>query len=93
MSLLASTLGYVRLARPARFRAAWEQQASLRLRDGDTAVLAEYDRQGRVIGGEPEQVTAAASAAYVALSADGTDVPADGRRPCAAPRTVPPHPR
>jgi hypothetical protein len=74
MSLLASTLGYVRLARPARFRAAWEQQASLRLRDGDIAVLAEYDRQGRVIGGEPEQVTAASSAAYVALSADGTDV-------------------
>ena len=74
MSLLASTLGYVRLARPARFRAAWEQQASLRLRDGDTAVLAEYDRHGRVIGGDPEQMTDAAAAAYVALSSDGTDV-------------------
>jgi hypothetical protein len=74
VSLLASTLGYVRLAQPARFRAAWEQQASLRLRDGDTAVLAEYDRHGRVIGGEPERVMDAAAAAYVALSADGTDV-------------------
>ncbi len=74
MSLLASTLGYTRLAHPARFRAAWEQQASLRLRDGDTAVLAEYDCHGRVIGGEPEQMTDAAAAAYVALAADGTDV-------------------
>ncbi len=96
MSLLAGTLGYVRLARPARFRAAWEQQASLRLRDGDTAVLAEYDRQGRVIGGEPEQMMDAAAAAYVALSR-GTDVnlayvfttfpkradPAPGLRPAA----------
>ena len=74
MSLLASTLGYVRLARPARFRAAWEQQASLRLRDGDTAVLSDYDQQGRIIGGEPEQMTDAAAAAYVALAAGGTDV-------------------
>jgi hypothetical protein len=74
MSLLARTLGYARLARPARFRAAWEQQASLRLRDGDTAVLAEYDRHARVIGGEPEQMMDAAAAAYVTLAADGTDV-------------------
>ena len=74
MSLLAGTFGYARLARPARFRAAWEQQASLRLRDGDTAVLAEYDRHGRVIGGDPEQMMNAAAAAYVALTADGTDV-------------------
>ena len=74
MSLLASTLGYARLTQPARFRAAWEQQASLRLRDGYTAVLAEYDRHGRVIGGEPEQMMDAAAAAYVVLSADGTDV-------------------
>jgi len=40
MSLLAGALGYARLAEPARFRAAWEQAASLRLRDGDPAVLA-----------------------------------------------------
>jgi hypothetical protein len=37
-------------------------------------VLAEYDRHGRVIGGEPEQMMDAAAAAYVALAADGTDV-------------------
>ena len=37
-------------------------------------MLAEWDRHGRVISGEPEQMMDAAAAAYVALSADGTDV-------------------
>ena len=73
MSMLADALGYARLAEPTRFRAAWEQQASLRLRDGDTTVLADYDQHGRVLGGEPEQMMDAAVAAYVALAADGTD--------------------
>ena len=73
MSLLADALGYVRLAEPTRFRAAWEQAASLRLHDGDTTVLAEYDQHGRIMGGEPEQMIDAAAAAYVALTADGTD--------------------
>jgi conjugative relaxase-like TrwC/TraI family protein len=73
MSLLADTLGYARLAEPARFRAAWEQAASLRLHDGDTTVLADYDQHARIHGGDPEQMTDAAATAYVALSADGTD--------------------
>ena len=73
MSLLAGALGYARLAEPARFRAAWEQAASLRLRDGDTTVLAEYDQHGRIHGGDPEQMMDAAAAAYTALTADGTD--------------------
>ena len=73
MSLLAGALGYVRLAEPTRFRAAWEQAASLRLRDGDSTVLADYDQHGRILGGDPEQMMDAAAAAYVALSADGTD--------------------
>ena len=49
------------------------RQASLRLRDGDTSVLAEYDQHGRIIGGDPEQMMDAAAAAYVALTAGGTD--------------------
>jgi conjugative relaxase-like TrwC/TraI family protein len=73
MSLLAQTLGYARLAEPVRFRSQWERQASLRLRDGDTSVLAEYDQHGRIIGGAPEQIMDAAAAAYVALTAGGTD--------------------
>jgi conjugative relaxase-like TrwC/TraI family protein len=74
MSLLADALGYVRLAEPVRFRNEWEQQASLRLHDGDTTVLAEYDQHGRIAGGDPEQMMDAAAAAYVALAADSTDV-------------------
>lgn len=31
-----------------RFRAPWEREASLRLRDGDTSVVAEYDAHGRI---------------------------------------------
>ena len=73
MSLLAGALGYARLTEPVRFRAPWEQAASLRLRDGDTTVLAEYDQHGRIIGGDPEQMMDAAAAAYVALTSDGTD--------------------
>ena len=73
MSLLAGALGYVRLAEPARFRAAWEQAASLRLRVGDTTVLAEYDQHARITGGDPEQMMDAAVAAYLALTLDGTD--------------------
>jgi hypothetical protein len=73
MSLLAARLGYAQLAEPVRFRHAWEQAASLRLRDGDASVLAEYDQHGRIIGGGPEQTMDAAAAAYVALTAGGTD--------------------
>ena len=74
MSLLAAALGYARLAEPVRFRHAWEQAASLRLRDGDTTILAEYDQHARIIGGDPEQMMDAAAAAYVALTVGGTDV-------------------
>jgi conjugative relaxase-like TrwC/TraI family protein len=51
MSLLADRLGYVRLAEPVRFQSGWEQAASLRLRDGDTTVLADYDQHARIAGG------------------------------------------
>ena len=73
MSLLATRLGYARVAEPVRFRHQWEQAASLRLRAGDTTVLAEYDQHARILGGDPEQVMDAAAAAYVALTASGTD--------------------
>jgi conjugative relaxase-like TrwC/TraI family protein len=74
LSLLAEALGFVQLAEPVRFRAGWEQAASLRLRDGDTSVLAEYDQHARNTGGEPEQMMDAAAAHYLALALDGTDV-------------------
>jgi conjugative relaxase-like TrwC/TraI family protein len=73
MSLLAGRLGYVRLAEPVRFRAAWERAASLRLRDGDATVAEEYDRHARITGGDPELMTETAAADYTALAANGTD--------------------
>jgi hypothetical protein len=73
MSLLADMLGYVKLTNPVRFRSAWERHASLRLRDGDTTVLAEYDQHGRISGGDPEQMLDAAAVTYVALTVNGTD--------------------
>jgi hypothetical protein len=36
-------------------------------------VLAEYDQHARILGGDPEQMMDAAAAAYVALTASGTD--------------------
>jgi hypothetical protein len=73
MALLADRLGYARLLEPVRFRAPWEQAASLRLRDGDTTVLTEYDEHARITGGAPEQMMDNAAAAYVALTIEGTD--------------------
>jgi conjugative relaxase-like TrwC/TraI family protein len=74
LGLLAATLGFVQLTEPTRFRAAWEQAASLRLRVGDTTVLADYDQHARIRGGDPEQMMDAAAADYLALTLDGTDV-------------------
>jgi hypothetical protein len=73
MSLLARRLGYGRLTEPVRFREPWERAASLRLRDGDAGVLADYDEHARIIGGDPERMMDAAATAFVALTAAGTD--------------------
>ncbi len=73
MSLLADRLGYVRLAEPVRFRAAWERAASLRLRDGDATVAEEYDQHARITGGDPELMTETAAADYTTLASNGTD--------------------
>ena len=40
----------MRLAEPVRFRAGWEQAASLRLRAGDVSVLGEYHQHARIHG-------------------------------------------
>ena len=48
--------GAIELDRVHRFRHQWERSASLRLRDGDPAVLTEYHRQGRLHGGTHQQM-------------------------------------
>jgi hypothetical protein len=46
------------LAEVRRFTQPWEGPASLRLRDGDTTVLAEYDRRGRITSGHRDDLAA-----------------------------------
>ena len=74
MTLLADRLGYVQLAEPVRFTAAWERAASLRLRSGDATVLDEYDQHGRIRGAPPEAAMDQAVRAYVASYLEGRDV-------------------
>jgi AAA domain len=74
LCMLADALGFVQLAEPVRFRAGWEQAASLRLRAGDTTVLAEYDQHARITGGDPEQMMDATAAPYLGFTLDGSDV-------------------
>jgi hypothetical protein len=74
MMLLASRLGYVQLAEPVRFTAAWERDASLRLRQGDPAALDDYDQHGRIHGAPPDEAMDQAVKAYVARYLAGCDV-------------------
>ena len=74
MTLLADRLGYVQLAEPVRFTAAWERAASLRLREGDATALDDYDQHGRIRGAPPDQAMDQAARAYVASYLAGRDV-------------------
>jgi len=74
MMLLADRLGYVQLAEPVRFTAAWERSASLRLRSGDTTALDEYDQHGRIRGAPPDHAMDQAARAYVASYLTGRNV-------------------
>jgi hypothetical protein len=74
MTLLAGRLGYVQLAEPVRFTAAWERDASLRLRDGDPTALDDYDQHGRIHGAPPDQAMDQAAHAYIASYLAGRDV-------------------
>jgi conjugative relaxase-like TrwC/TraI family protein len=74
MTLLASKLGYVQLAEPVRFEAAWERDASLRLRDADPTALDDYDQHGRIHGAPPDEAMDQAAKAYAASYLAGRDV-------------------
>lgn len=67
LKLLANDLDHVyELPVVMRFAAGWERDASLRLRAGDTSVLGEYARQGRLRAGTGEEMTARAYAGWLA---------------------------
>jgi AAA domain/TrwC relaxase len=74
MMLLADRLGYVQLAEPVRFTAAWERDASLRLRQGDPTALDDYDQHGRIHGAPPDETMDQAAKAYVASYLAGHNV-------------------
>jgi len=74
MGLQARRHGFLQLAEPVRFALPWERDATLRLRSGDVAVADDYDLQGRIRGGSPEEVLEDAAQATVTLIADGQDV-------------------
>jgi AAA domain-containing protein len=62
------------LADVRRFTNAWERTASLRLREADISVLAEYAKHGRLReGGTAEQAEAAASRAWLADTVAGRE--------------------
>ncbi|MGI5243193.1 MobF family relaxase [Dactylosporangium sp. CA-139066] len=54
---LASLGHTTELREVRRFAERWERDASLRLRDGDTTVLSEYERRNRIRTGTREQLT------------------------------------
>ncbi|MEU2201018.1 MobF family relaxase [Isoptericola sp. NPDC019482] len=53
-----------RLTEVRRFAHDWEKTASLRLRDGDTAVIDQYEEHGRIREGSTDEMTDAAYAAW-----------------------------
>jgi conjugative relaxase-like TrwC/TraI family protein len=79
---LFDSLGAVELDRIHRFRQPWERQASLGLRRGDPAALAEYGRRGRLHDGALDEMETEIIAAWhrartrgdlVALMANSTE--------------------
>jgi hypothetical protein len=74
MSLLVDGLGHVELGEAVRFAEPWEQDASLRLRRGEVAVLAVYDDHGRIRGNTPAEAMEDARQLYVARYVQGHDV-------------------
>lgn len=58
---------------PSRKASPWEGAASLRLREGDKAVVSEYDERGRLRGGTVDQMQGEAMRAYLADTVAGLD--------------------
>ncbi|WP_406290281.1 MobF family relaxase [Embleya sp. NBC_00896] len=56
-----------------RFHASWEREASLRVREGDAEVFAEYDVHGRVHGGGLEEMKEAAYQGWLVDHLSGVD--------------------
>jgi hypothetical protein len=73
MELLARRLGHVQISEAWRFHHAWEREATLRLRNGDVTVLADYRQHGRLHVGTAEQMLDEAPRAYLHDRLNGHD--------------------
>jgi conjugative relaxase-like TrwC/TraI family protein len=72
-SLVTRTQGYVQLLEPVRFSEKWERSASLGLREGKAATLADYAQHGRIRAGTAEEMLDAAAQHHVAHTLEGKD--------------------
>ena len=72
--LLAREVPAAELHEVRRFDAAWERRASIRLRDGDLAAIAAYDRHGRIRGADYEAAYDRAASLWLADHLRGKDV-------------------
>jgi TrwC relaxase/AAA domain len=73
-ALLAREVPAARLHEVRRFEAQWEREASVRLRDGDLAAVAVYDRHGRIRGADEEAAYDRAASMWFADHLRGKDV-------------------
>ena len=64
--LLAQEVPAAELHEVRRFSARWEREASVRLRDGDLAAVAAYDRHGRIRGADEEAAYDRAASMWLA---------------------------
>ncbi len=85
MQMLARKLGYAKLTEAVRFANDWEGSASLAIRAGDVSALGLYDAQGRLHGGNYEDMAEQACRAWLTEHLAGIDVilTAYERRECA----------
>ena len=72
--LLAQEVPAAQLHEVRRFDAQWERDASIRLRDGDPAAAAAYDRHGRIRGADEEAAYDRAASMWLADYLRGKDV-------------------
>ena len=74
LALLASEVPAAQLHEVRRFVAEWEREASVRLRDGDMAAVAAYDRHGRIRAADEETACDRAASMWLADHLRGKDV-------------------
>ena len=65
LAMIARQHGCYQLTVVQRMTQPWEREASLRLRAGDPAVLADYDRDGRLLEGTADDMETAAYQAWL----------------------------